>query len=87
TAFLFEKEKAAQQPWQAVAQRLSSICDSTGASTFLLLLQNIQQSNLFIFPFIGTLRFFCIFRNVPCLAGKKRTVHTPLGTVISNTAL
>lgn len=25
TAFLFEKEKAAQQPWQAVAQRLSSI--------------------------------------------------------------
>ena len=66
---------------------LCFMVDPTGIFTCLLLFQNIQQSNWFCFSFIGTLRFFCVFRNVPCLAGKKRTVHTPLGAVISNTAL
>ena len=66
---------------------LRFMVDPTGIFTYLLLFQNIQKSNRPFFSFVGTLRFFCVFRNVPCLAGKKRTVHTPLGAVISNTAL
>ena len=66
---------------------LCFMVDPTGAFTCLLFFQNIQQSSRFIFSFVGTLRLFCVFRNVPCLADKKRTVHTPLGAVISNTAL
>ena len=66
---------------------LCFMVDPTGTFTCLLFFQNIQQSSRFIFSFVGTLRLFCVFRNVPCLAGKKRTVHTPLGAVISNIAL
>ena len=35
---------------------------------------------------VGALRFLCIFRNVPGLAGKERTNHTPMSAVISNAA-
>ena len=60
---------------------------STGIFTCLLLFQNIQQRNRFFFSFVNALRFLCVFRKVPCLTCKKCTVHTPLSTVISNTAL
>ena len=66
---------------------LCLVINPTGIFTCLLLFQNIQQSNRLFFSFVGALRFFCVFWNVPCLTSKKCTVHTPLGTVISNTAL
>ena len=66
---------------------LCFVVDPAGVFTCLLFFQDIQQSDRFCFSFIGTLRFFCVFWNVPCLTGKKRTIHTPLGAVISDTAL
>ena len=65
---------------------LCFMVNSTGVFARLLLFQNIQQGNWFLFSLVGTLRFLCIFGNVPGLAGKERTNHTPLGAVISNAA-
>jgi hypothetical protein len=65
---------------------LCFMINTTRVFTCLLLFQNIHQSNRFFFPLIDTLWFLRIFWNVPSLTDKTRTLHTTLGTVISNTA-
>ena len=56
--------------------------NTTGVFAGLLLFQNVQESDRFLFSLVGTLRLFCIFGNISSLAGKKRSIYTSLGAVL-----